>query len=163
MSELAIVYDDVTITLGTLGSKTVIHGTSKIDSARTNGFRVMKGDYWMDYIGKTATEGPIVLGYNIGLSTAEVAEAIVDDPQSSTADKNAGETMRPVWPLELVPLTHATIGVGVSALKGTFNPKWSVPEGQSSNWFAFNMDGGALTTGMSVRIFCKWFGVWLRD
>lgn len=156
---LAIVYDDVTIALGALATKTGILGTGKIDSSRLNGFRVMKCEYWISYEGKTSGEGPIMIGAASGLTLTNIESAIEGDPQSGIDPLNAN-TKLPVWPLEMLPEGPT---VQNEIMKGSFNPRWSTPEGFNFVWWAYNCDGGALTTGTDVHIFAKFYGVWLRD
>ena len=40
-----IVWDDITLTLGTLGNKTATGTNSKIDAARLQGFRVLRTEW----------------------------------------------------------------------------------------------------------------------
>lgn len=104
-SRLAFLYEDLKITLGTLGADTTILGPSRIDAARENGFRIMKTQYWTDLEGKTVGEGPFVFGFSIGLSTGQVAAAIAANPQSETSDRNSGDTKLLIWPLMLIYLS----------------------------------------------------------
>lgn len=164
---LALLYDDVVITLSTLGAATAVTATSKIDNSRENGFRVIKTQYWVDWFGKTAVEGPLMVGIAFGVNASEIAETISDDPQSRLKDFNDAETRRPVFPLVMIP-TASTDAGGVTPSQGAFpmseiTLRWSAPEGSSVLWFAFNAGGGALTTGAGVAIFAKHFGVWLND
>lgn len=161
---LNIVYDDVTIDVGALASKDCIASASKIDSSRLNGFRIIKTEYWMDFEGKTAGEGPIMVGFSPLHSASEVEDTIEADPQSSAEMENNAVAKRPVFPLEMYPTDGGDTNFEQQRIKkGSFNPRWSVIEGRSAFWWVYNMEGAALTTGMLVHIFAKHYGVWLRD
>ncbi len=164
---LALLYDDIVITLGALGANSVAITASKIDAARENGFRVIKTQYWIDWQGKTAVEGPVIVGYAFGMDANAISATISSDPQSSNLDFVDGETKNPVFPMELIPFA-STDGGGATPGQGGFTmgevvPRWSVPEGSNLNWFARNLGGAGMTTGTVVLIFAKHFGVWLRD
>lgn len=163
---LAIVYDLQTITLGALAQDTAILATGgKIDSARLNGFRVVKQKYWIDWYNKTSSEGPIIVGFQANQTVTQVTETLNADPQSQVADQNDPVTKRPIWPLALVPYKAASNGDngdGGPQFCGEFIVRWSVPEGQSATYWAFNL-GPALTTGTIIKIYTKYYGVWLRD
>ena len=160
---LAIIYDDVTVTMGAALTKTAVLGTgSKIDSARENGFRVLRTDYWVDFAGKTSGEGPIMVGASVAQDAPTVAQTINTDPQDSSDYGGNAQTKRPVWLLELLEQGE-TGGPSGRNLKGSFKPRWSAPEGENFDWWAYNMDTATLTTGLLVRIFAKHYGVWLRD
>lgn len=157
---LAIVYDDVSFALGTLGAKGGALANSKIDASRLNGFRVVKVEYWACYSGKTAAEGPIMVGLSFGQASADIDACIEADPQGHLEDRDDGDTKRPLFPLFMLEKDNASSS---EAIHGTINPRWSVPEGYAMNYFAYNMDGSALTTGTEIQIFAKIYGVWLRD
>lgn len=166
MSELAILHEVITITVGALASQTAVLGSSKIDASRENGFRIMKTEYEIDYRGKTASEGPVEIGFAYNQSATLIGETLADDPQSRVEDENAGETKRPVYPLEMVPYNvtnkHGTNPTVPTALR-SMTARWSIPEGNKFDAYAYNWGGGALTTGMTITIRCKHYGVWLRD
>jgi len=167
-SNLAMLYEDITLAVLAPATKAATVVASKADGSRQNGYRIMKTEWMMQYEGKTTGEGPIIWGFAMGLTAAEVAAALTADPQSSTDDRNAGETERPIWPLGLIDENSVESGDNAATaaplqLNGTFNPKWSQPEAQQFIWWAWNMSTGTLTTGLVLRIFAKHFGVWLRD
>ncbi len=164
-SDLAIVYDDLSIDVGALPSKDAIAVSSKIDTARENGFRVMKTEYFIDFEGKTSGEGPLMVGFAANHNAGEIEEAIEADPQSSHDDEANLHAKRPVWPLAMIPeASSARSSTGsLEQIMGKFNPKWTVPEGEGAVWWAYNMDGAILTTGTIINIFAKHYGVWLRD
>lgn len=159
---LAIIYDDVELALGALAGKDAIAAPSKIDASRENGFRVMKTEYWMIFYGKTTAEGPIMVGLAPNLAAASIEETIEADPQSRTDDQVTPDSKRPVFPLEIIDYTEVDM-TNLQPYKGEVKIRWSIPEGNNLNWFAYNMNAAGLTTGTVVRIFAKHYGVWLRD
>ncbi len=163
-----IVYDpSVTITLGTLAAAAAITANSKIDGSRLNGFRVLKSELWIGASGKTTGEGPVVIGLAFDADAANVALAMAADPQADgrqTGDKVANtEAKFPVFPIAMIGKAETKIGIESVTMKHTLKPQWSAPEGSGLQYFAFNADTGALTTGTVVEIFAKHFGVWLND
>lgn len=162
-SKLAIVYDVINITLGTLASVTAVTTVSKIDTARLQGFRVTRTEWFIERLGGTFGDDPVVVGYGFGTTSTQISEALTRDPQSGSV--NAGdtvlndETMRPIFPMA----AFSSENLQLLMKSGVTKPMWSAPEGGFLNWFAFNFGGGALTTGGSIRIFAKHFGVWLKD
>ncbi len=162
--ELAILYDqDFQLALGTLAGNDVLNGLSKIDASRRMGFRVTRMEYWIEWFGKTVGNGPIMIGWTPTKSGAQVELALEADPQGSDDGVTQQQANEPVFPLVMIPTTSTEIGEDQDAIHGVLNPKWSSPEGVSAQWWAFNMNSSALTTGTVVNIFCKYFGVWLRD
>lgn len=160
---LHILYDNVEIALGGLAAGDAISADSRIDNSRLNGFRVMKTEYWLDYYDKTTDEGPIMVGFSMNHSVAEVEEAFEADPQASTDDTNNFRAKRPIWPLEMIARDSTELGSG-DQRSGSITPRWSCPEGNTAIWWAYNCDlTNPITTGTKVRIFAKHYGVWLRD
>ncbi len=157
-----IVYDDVTITLSTLGAAAAIVAQSRIDAARLHGFRVLKTEYFIEATGKTSGEGPIMIGLAVDVTATGVKNAIESDPQSTGDEVGQAEALTPVWPLKMLPKAFTNGDIGEYVSMRSVNPGWSVPEGLGMQWWAFNM-GASLTTGTVIRIFAKHFGVWLRD
>ncbi len=163
MGDLVIGYDNLTLTLGALASLDAISVNSKVDSARLNGFRTTKIEYWIDYLGKTAGEGPIMVGWAPFAGAALAESAIEADPQSSSDKAAIAEALVPVFPLVMLPQQDTAENRLGAVLKEEITPMWSTIEGNTASWWAYNMDGSALTAGTIIRIFAKYFGVWLRD
>ncbi len=158
-------YDIINLSIGALTNNQAAVNASKIDSARKNGFRVLRTEYWFRWVNATIGEGPIMCGVAFAQGTSSIPVAILADPQSSgSGDKIAqDEAMQPVFPL--ADLFADAVGDQVSTKTAVqvFKPRWSVIEGESMNWFVFNHSGATLTTGSTLKIFAKHFGVWLRD
>ncbi len=103
----------------------------------------------------------LAYGVAVGsLTLAEIEEWIEADPQSASKIDNERNN-RPVFPL-------GTIGGWDSVNKQQSMalpmPAWSIPEGQSMNWWVYNFDNDAMSAGsQEVLIFANYMGVWLRD
>lgn len=98
-----------------------------------------------------------MVGFSMNHDQADIEEAIEADPQNPQDDEENLQAKRPVWPLHIV-------GDGdPQAIKGSFNPRWSCPEGRAAQWWAYNLDTAGLTDGEVLSIFAKHYGVWLRD
>ncbi len=159
--------DDGVLTLATLGANTAILSTSKIDSGRLQGMRVVESELSYDVVGKTATEGPIVIGVCCNMTATEVANALVADPGDKNRDTNRGKgTYIKVLGMigrSVTGIPGATPDALLAMMKISYGKNgWSVPEGKNLALFAYNM-GAALTTGTVLNWFASHFGVWLRD
>ncbi len=157
----AIVWDVITLTIGALAADTSVNANSKIDGSRIQGFRVLRTEYYAALKGSTSGEGPILLYLNHDLTVAEADATFAADPQRPKDPTASEAANRPVWPLEIFFNTAA--GNGNVVLKGVKKLGWSFQEGTILKWSARNMSTSTLTTGSTVRIFAKHFGVWLRD
>ncbi len=156
-----IVHDGIVIELLTLAANSVLTGNSTIDSVRAEGFRVLKTEYWIGINGKADGEGPITCGMSVGLSAAEIAEAILANPQKRGDRAEHEQSSRPVWPLISFGVNNAQqINDGMWRSK---NIGWSIQETEGLQFYAFNSDNSALTTGTKIFIEAKHFGVWLKD
>ncbi len=169
MGQPVMQYDEnVTLALGALGALDAIDQSSKVDTGRGNGFRVIRARLAAMLEAKTATEGPIVWGIGMNVNAADL-EAMFEADPSSSATRILGPQRSYIMPLGIIgkPATEGALtGKGGETNIGQFveiTPNWSVPEGQNLNYWAYNMDSGALTTGTLIRIFAQLYGVWLRD
>lgn len=161
-SKLAILWELVSINLGTLASATAVTTVSKIDTAREQGYRVTKTQWFIERLGATFGDDPILVGYAFGMTSGQITEMLAADPQGAvnSTDKEAQDRAnRPAFPMA----AFSAENLQIIMRDGETIPMWSAPEGGFLNWFALNFGGGALTTGGSVRILAKHFGVWLRD
>ncbi len=156
-----IVWDDTNVALGSLGAGIAVTAASKIDSARLQGFRVLRTEWYMGVTGMTTGEGPLLLGMSVGLSAAQIQGGIQGDPQRSHDVTESDQAQRPIWPLQVF-MANAD-GDGTIVAQGVIKLGWSVPEGVSLNFFVINFTASALTTGAVVNVIAKHFGVWLRD
>jgi len=156
-----IVWDDVNITLGALVATTAVIVSSKIDSTRLNGFRLLRTEYFMHMRGATTGNSPVLVGMAHELNSTEVLETIVADPQHKGDPQTENRALQPVWPWEVL-MANAD-GDGRVWAQGVAKIGWSAMEGTTFRFFAFNFGPADLTTGAIIHIVAKHFGVWLRD
>ncbi len=162
------------ITLGTLAANTALKADTQIvlgDDAR-----ILAMEGVVHSINMTADEGPVLVGIcNNELTVAEIAEALVIDGPTDRNDRDLTEKVeRAVFPMfsvsesGIVPIgkfdnVESVTGVGGSAVQcGYRRPlRWTFSNPEGWTWFAFNFSGSALTTAGIVRLFTKYFGVWV--
>ncbi len=146
---------------GSLGSQDLTTIASKIDAARTRGFRVLKlkGHAHVAFMD---SDEHIVFGVaGPGLSGAEIEEAIESDPQSPQDNVNIELSMRPVWPLGILGGSTDLGGSPSASFEETI--RWSFPQGQAMLWWVYNTTASTLNVSTTFSVVCKIFGVWLRD
>lgn len=157
-----IYYDNAVIDVGALAAGDVTTVTLKQDGSRSQGFRFMKTEYWIVLENATDFESVMCGLAGPAIDAAEIEEAIEADPDSPHDRSASEQAMRPIWPLEV--LMDTAQGDGRVVAKGTINLRWSFPEATAMNFWCYNMDvANPITTGARLRIFCKHYGVWLRD
>ncbi len=161
-----IVYSQIDFPIGALASLDAIGLVDpKIDGSREQGFRLLKTQYWLEFVGLVDGEGPVLWGWSVGLTAAQIEEAIEADPQSVFDEANR-DTNRPVFPIGMYntdPVATNTTTLNAQMFVGEFKPRWSIREGNFLSTWAYNVDAGALTSGAELRGICKHFGVWLND
>ncbi len=117
----------------------------------------------ISFKGKTVGEGPIVVGLsNLDLSNAEIAEAIIADPQHSEDTTGMEQTNRKIFPVWVIPAGLAAESE-IQMLRTIPYPWREVMEGSGLKFWAFNADGNTLTTGTEITISGVIVGRWLRD
>ncbi len=158
--------NDGLLSLGTLAANDAISSSTKIDSARLNGFRIAKVNVLASVEGKTTTEGPIIWGVSCNMNAAQVEDAIEADPQSSPDDdsKGVGQYLKMLGLIGIGTVAESLTGelLGVAQMTPVVM-NWSVIEGKQFEVWAYNTGAGALTTGTAIRWAMEIFGVWLRD
>ncbi len=168
-SNLVQLFDeDNNITLGALAGAAAIFGASKIDAGREQGFRIMKSRLFISMTGKTATEGPILLGVCANIPTAaDLAGLLALNPQDISDNPERADNwfvkMLDQIGLETVSYPNNPMVLKTPSYSISYGRNgWSIPEGSALNYFAFNA-GASLTTGTVFLIAAEHFGVWLRD
>lgn len=168
-NRMQVQHGKTVLALGALVARTAITSSLTIDASRSQGviLKQLKGAW--HWINKTLLEGPIIVGFSIDLSAAEVAEAINADPQHINDIPATERANRKVFPL--FQTDHAgTVGMypdegsGDAASYKEVNLPWKqILEGQGLQFFCFNADTTDLTTGMIIEF--NWVAVqeWLRD
>ncbi len=112
-------------------------------------------------------EGPILVGMAPGgMTAAEIEQAIETTVDDSNDIPDVEFANRMIWPLEaLVVQSDTTNGASagsVTTVRGEFNPRWTMPNPDGWTWWAYNFGTANLTTGGTVSITAKYFGVWVR-
>ncbi len=153
------------ITLGTLAAQTTINAATQIDNARLQGMRIKKMKGAFRLINLTQNDGPILYGFTTGLSTAEVTEALLADPQSVDDVPAVERGNRKVFPIGILSNGAETTPVLEQPLmwRRIRFPWPEIPESQDLAFFAFNLDTSALTTGATLRFDGVVVGDWLDD
>ncbi len=158
-----VVHVSEAITFSTLASRTAIINNTVIDGNRRNGLLMdyIKGQ--ISFTGKTAGEGPIIVGFcSSDLLVNEVTEAFGADSQQVNDPNVSEQAHREVYPVW-------SIGHGMTSmieLRSWQKIKYSwrnVEEGKGISLFAFNADSGALTTGMTLSFDGVVIGEWGTD
>ncbi len=150
--------------LGALGAGGGILIGTKL--ATLERFRMLKSEMWATITGLTSGEGTgLILGLADGdLTLAEIEGAIETDgplgPNDITGENIA---MRPVWKIGAVDRETGTEAIFENEHGGHMlivKPRWTFARTKSWNWFVYNL-GASLTTGGTVNIRGKHFGVWV--
>ncbi len=150
--------------LGTLANQTGLLIGTKI--ATVERFRMLKTEVTSSVIDATAGElGGLVFGLADGdLTLAEIEAAIeVTGPLGPNDITSTNVAMRPVWFMGGITVPPGTDGLFLNEEGGPTmesKPRWTFASIKSWNFFVYNM-GAALTTGATVIIKSKSFGVWV--
>ncbi len=168
MGKLTFVYDiDEAVTeMASLAGLDAAVIDSKIDGSRKRGFRITKTEWYFEATGLHALAGPILFGWAVGLTAAEIEEALEADPQDPNNASATERVQRPVFPLGVIPRAQNTSESSVETPRikplMTMNPNWSIPEDVGFTWWIYNL-GGATDAGAGGSLFAKHYGVWLND
>ncbi len=163
--------NDEVLTLSTLAGNDLISADTLIDGSRSQGFRIVKSNFFFNVTGKTQAEGPVMVGVAANLGSAKLELIIENDPQSvNEQDEDRGRGVF-IMPLFMLGLLTTSLPAGAAGGPQTGLPVdvsygkngWSIPEGEALFIWAYNMQSGALTTGTVISWFAEHFGVWLRD
>ncbi len=154
----------VSLVPGALGALTATTVSLPLDASRSQGVRLKQLKASYSYSGKTAFEGPLVCGFSIDLSAAEVTEAMTADPQHINDVPATEEGNRKVFPIWVVPFFATAGETGRDTQLEEVNLPWKeLTEGQGIQFFIFNGESGALTTGMGGTLQFTAVQEWLRD
>lgn len=155
--------------LGTLAALDAIAQVTKIDAARLQGITVKKvvGNWFIDAL--TAGQGPIMVGMEVGLSSAAlIEEAIEADPQGIDDTAAMEQSNRRVAPQAvLIQDSDGAVGGGDgqwNQQRKVYMPFRNIPEGSGLGLWAYNLGSAALSsTDPLVRFVGTVVGEWLRD
>ncbi len=155
--------------IGTLAAATALLIGTKL--ATVERFRMLKTECNALIFGTiAATEfGGMLLGIADGdLTVAEIEEQIeANGPLGPNDVVLSEQAMRPVFivgAIDIGPAANNTVimfrDVQSNAPQIRATPRWTFARTKSWNWFLYN-SGEAPTTGASVRVTAKNFGVWV--
>ncbi len=162
-----IINEDRSQALGTLANQAVILIGTKL--AILKDFRMLKAEMKAHLRNLTAGDG---MGLQLGLAdgdltTGEIAASILANAPVGPNDivgTQVSERFNKIISVAEGDLNETQVlfknetGGPIIVVK----PRWTFATTKSWNWFVFNGGGTALTTGSTVRITTKVFGVWLR-
>ncbi len=149
-----VIHGDTQLTLGTLGNDIAILGNTKIDASVQQEAQIMKVKTYVEVRAKTTAEGPIIIGLSSGVSNAEIAEAMVADPQRIRDPGASEQANRKVYPFQVIGRVITGLSATPDHLGGLRDiraPSWKTLEEDALSFFAFNR-GAALTGGTIVNI-----------
>ncbi len=160
-----VIHESLEFTPGALTGPQASIGNTKIDSSRGQGARITKFKAAISWSGKTADEGPILVGYSTGLTSTEVKETLIANPQRSDDIPAIEESNRKVFPVWMIPKQ----GTDKTASNSNFNmrnvtgfPWREIPEGQTLNVWAFVLSD-VIATGFQIQFQHVWVTEWMRD
>ncbi len=141
--------------------------TSKIDTAMSQGVKLVKCRATCEYTGKAAAEGPVTVGLAVGLDATQIAEALKSDPQQFNDPGRSEPSNRKVFPIWVMNKNATATKADPDLLQAYTNvgvPMWDVLEDEAVEWWAHNDDDtNTLTTGGVVKIKATWVVRWLHD
>ncbi len=150
--------------IGTLAADTVLLISTK--PAILERFRIIKSEVWATIVAKTDGEQRgMVLGLADGtLTLAEIEEAIESNgPLGPNETVEAEIGMRPMWMFGASVFADGTDGIFLNEDGGPLMSetiRWTFSRTASWNWFLYN-SGVAPTTGSTIKLRAKNFGVWV--
>ncbi len=156
------------IALSALTAKTAIVIDSLVDANTQQGHTLQRFRLYWEMKGKTAYQGPIVLGISSGMSIANLAEALQADPQLLGSPESE-EGNRKVYPLYVIGDAATAVGNPASQIANHLKmrnepaPSWKTVEGQALEIFAWNADTADLTTGTLITVIWSIVIKWEMD
>ncbi len=155
--------------IGSLGANTgIIIGTKLALATR---FRMLKVELTATLVDMTASEGLALQVYlaDGNLTLVEFEAAIEQNgPISANQIAEGEKAMRPTWLMGAGPahLNNPVAADGFMMVNGSggplleAKPRWTFGIGNSWNWLVYN-GGKAITTGSTMKIKSKVYGVWV--
>ncbi len=166
-STMVIIKETQTLSLGTLAAGAAI---SVGGPAITDDFRIIKSEVVASIEGLATGQGNnLVLGIaNADLTAAELAESLVTDGPVNASDRDKAEEAGRFTRM-LSGAAHPTDGNSIVPFLGDQGGpivektiRWTFSKGVGWDWFIFNNDGSALTTGATLRLLATHYGVWVN-
>lgn len=144
---------------GTITGKTVSKGNA---ANMTEDLRILKMEIDACITGLTATEEDrvLLLGFaDAELTDAEIQECLEAEPLDSNDNLSLERSHRPVWPIGMM---KPEVSDTVRYLSATWSKRWTFSDDDAYCFFLYNLGAGALTTGSTLRILVKLYGVWVK-
>ncbi len=159
-----LLQESLSFSVGALTAPAVSLLVTKIDAAREQGCVIKKMKAAYSWSGKTAAEGPVLFGYSVGLSAAEILEALQADPQHIEDTPATEEANRKVFPVLYIAKNADEKTQSNSMVKlATVPIPWrDIPEGVEFNGWAFAFDDN-LTAGLIIQMHHVYVTEWSRD
>ncbi len=148
------------VALLTLADVTAVIVNTNIDSTREEGVRLKQLKAGQRLTGLTDGEGPLIYGWALNATAAEIAEALVADPQFVEDVNDVDVANRKVFPVGIFEMSRSNAS---QELREVNFPWKEIPEGATLKWFVFNASGSSLTTGATAHLFASVVQEWLRD
>lgn len=154
---LQILYDFVEFAPAALAAQGVSGGTPRYQTTLTEDFRISKIEVHASVIGVNGNDMGILCLVAGDLSTTEIAECLNSAPVSNSDTIENEEAMRPVFPLGMLG------GMGdAQALSIDKIIRWTFGDPDAWRYVIYNPDTGtAWTTGSTIRVFAKIYGVYV--
>ncbi len=150
--------------LATLGNNVaILIGTNLATLER---YRMLKAEVYASVTTLTTTEGTgLLIGLADGDFTLAEIEAAIENsgPVGPNDDVEEHISDRPVWFMGAVDRETGVTALFENETGGhmlVIKPRWTFARTKSWNFFVYNM-GPQLTTGASVNLRVKSFGVWV--
>ncbi len=155
------------VALSTLAGRAAIAINEEFDTPESS-FLVKKIRYLLSMSGKTAGEGPLMVGLASGdASAAEIASAMTELNSLGPADTTETLTEDEAWTVWQNTIKafeeNGQAGVITCYKEISLGKGMVARENQGIDAFIFNADPSALTTGISVKGIIQLWGVWLHD
>ncbi len=152
--------------VGALGASSTYLNATKLDGTQEQGCQIeyAQGAFWSN--GKTTNDGPLVAGYSVGLTAAEVSESFLAQPKlynDPGASEESNRRVYPMWYIDRVQTSYPVI-YEQTKIRRLPMPKWEIAEHEVLSNFIFNAEtGAAINTGMLVYIILDLVVKWLKD
>ncbi len=165
--ELQIIYDRAASSIGSISANAgSLFNFTRLDASVEDRFRITKMEMVIDYDGKTSGDTLSIWLPPPGMSAAEVEAALEADPQGGGPEFNDENSLNNTWLPYVGSITgEGTVGTVLNAVGGptiTIRPNVTKEPNETLSLFLMAF-GTAFTTGATLEVWAKIYGVWLRD
>ena len=163
-SRQQVIHNVLELDLAILPTLNVKAAATKIDAAREQGARIKQMKAAISWKDKPTTLGPLLVGFSVGLTELQIAEALLADPISDKSNVEAAEQAnRRVFPVWLIPAGIAVASEELTKLEEIHFPWKEIDEGVDLDFWVQNLDGSSLTGNTLVVAQIAFVTEWLRD